>query len=249
VSISGYGCSGPNVDAPVFDTILQAASGLSVLEARGEQPTALRSFIADKTTATYAVQAVTAALFARSQTGRGARIDLAMLDVMAHFNFPDLLQERTFLEEPLAPVSPPPVPAILQTMDGHVCIAPVRGGQIAATVTCVGHPEWVEVLKAITSPSAMIAELVERVGACTRTRTTKGCLKLFEDAGVPAVSVLTADEHLADAQTVHNELYGVTSSPVGPIRRVRYPARVDGAPLPWVTPATDPEDGKNPSRR
>ncbi|MEI7547979.1 MAG: CoA transferase [Actinomycetota bacterium] len=246
LSISGFGDSGPRAAAPVFDALLQASSGLATLETRGEHPNVLRSFVADKTTATYATQAILAALIARARTGRGGRLDLAMLDVMAHFNFPDLFQERTFLEPVQLPVPPPPPSAIVPTLDGYVCIAPVTGGHLGALARCLGHPEWIAHLKAIETPRQLITEIIRLATTETATRTTTDCIRLFADADVPATEVRTADEHLIDAQTVHNRLYDSAASPVGPIRRVRHPLTVGGAMLPRVGPyPTGPESQTN----
>ncbi|MGE0304373.1 MAG: CaiB/BaiF CoA transferase family protein [Acidimicrobiia bacterium] len=239
VSISGFGATGPRAAGPVFDTILQATSGMSVLESRTESPTVLRSYLADKITAMYGVQAILSALVRRDRTGLGGHVEIAMLDAMAHFNFPDLFQERTFIDDELRPVTPPPTPAILRTVDGHVCIAPVQGRQIAAAVSCLGHPEWISKLKAIGSGAELIAELVRLAEPETRLLTSDECVQRFSDADVPATRVLTPDEHLVDKQTLHNGLYDEVPTAFGRIRRVRHPMLIDGTTLPHLAPLSE----------
>ena len=70
LAISGFGTSGPKSNEPVFDTLLQGASGFVTAEAGDGPPRNLRSYIADKISATFAAQAVLAALFARESTGK-----------------------------------------------------------------------------------------------------------------------------------------------------------------------------------
>jgi crotonobetainyl-CoA:carnitine CoA-transferase CaiB-like acyl-CoA transferase len=236
VAITGFGDSGPESGAPVFDMLLQAISGLASLESTDGTPTPLRSYIADKSAASFAAQAVLAALFERERTGQGTRIDVSMLDVMAYFNFPDLCQDRTFLDADAPGNLPRGRSGILATSDGFVAVSPVSGRQISATVQAAGHPEWRDDLRAVTNPSALINELYGRLETVTATSTTAEWLQRFRDADVPAAPALTADEHFAHRQTVHNELYSEGSSPAGPIRKIRHPALFDGAPLAGVTP-------------
>jgi crotonobetainyl-CoA:carnitine CoA-transferase CaiB-like acyl-CoA transferase len=198
------------------------------MEADDAHPTALRSLVADKTTAVFATQAILAALFQRCRTNVGTHIDLAMLDVMSYFDFPDLCQDRTFLD----PEAPRDLrrtrSALLRTEDGFVAISPVSGRQIGNTCGAVGHPEWKDDLKQITEPTTLMNELYNRVESVTVTAPTSHWLELFAEFDVPAAPVLDADEHFADPQVLHNRVYTTSGSPAGPVRRVRHPAIFDG---------------------
>ncbi|HEX4865651.1 MAG TPA: CoA transferase, partial [Acidimicrobiales bacterium] len=77
--ISGYGGEGPGTGGPVFDLIVQAASGLMDALAESNRPKVLPGYPVDKFTAMMAAQAVTAALFARERRGVGDRIDISLL--------------------------------------------------------------------------------------------------------------------------------------------------------------------------
>lgn len=82
LSVSAYGQTGPMQDRPGFDPVLQAESGMMSLtgEADGEPMRHALSLV-DTMTGIQAVAAVCAALLARGQSGKGQRIDLALMDM------------------------------------------------------------------------------------------------------------------------------------------------------------------------
>jgi formyl-CoA transferase len=83
-SISGFGRIGPDAMRPGYDLIAQGEAGvMDVTGAPDGPPTKVGTSIADLVTGLYATQAVLAALMRRDRTGRGARVDVAMLDAMA----------------------------------------------------------------------------------------------------------------------------------------------------------------------
>jgi crotonobetainyl-CoA:carnitine CoA-transferase CaiB-like acyl-CoA transferase len=238
VAITGFGTTGPSAAKPVFDILLQAASGLAASEGSDARPTAMRSIIADKTTAVFAANAVLAALVRRATTGRGSRIDLAMLDVLAYFDFPDLGQDRTFLDVDAPNELARGRSGLLETSDGFIAVSPVSGQQIGAAVTAVGHPEWKAELKRVGDPTELTNVLYDLLESETRTRPTAHWVDVFHRNDVPAAAVLTIDEHLADEQVRNNELYWSSPSPAGEVRQVRFPLRLDGLLLdrPGVAP-------------
>ena len=91
LSITGYGQDGPKADRPGYDYIFQGMGGLMSYTGRADgEPGAgpLRAGVAvvDLTTGMYATSAVLAALFQRNQTGKGAYLDIALLDVAVAMN-------------------------------------------------------------------------------------------------------------------------------------------------------------------
>ena len=82
-SISGFGQSGPRRAEPGYDAMMQAEGGLmSITGAPGGSPFRLGVAIGDIATGMFAVQGILAALLVRERTGRGQRIDIAMLDAV-----------------------------------------------------------------------------------------------------------------------------------------------------------------------
>ncbi|MDB5407475.1 MAG: hypothetical protein JWL84_2387, partial [Rhodospirillales bacterium] len=79
-SISGFSEDGPYSELPAFDTMGQALSGVLSLFVDPADPRMRGPTITDQMTSMQACSAVLAALFERQRTGRGARIDLSMLE-------------------------------------------------------------------------------------------------------------------------------------------------------------------------
>ncbi len=82
-SISGYGQTGPWRDRAALAHVVHATSGLMHLE-RGatEEPRVLYLQVADILAGTHAFGAISAALLRRAHTGRGAYLDVSMLEAL-----------------------------------------------------------------------------------------------------------------------------------------------------------------------
>ena len=99
-SLSGFGAEGPYRDRSAYDTVIQAYAGLAANQADPADgvPVFLRQTAADKITALYAAQAITAALFARAMGKGGQHVELAMMDAVASFLWADSAGNEVLLE-------------------------------------------------------------------------------------------------------------------------------------------------------
>jgi crotonobetainyl-CoA:carnitine CoA-transferase CaiB-like acyl-CoA transferase len=80
-SISGFGQEGPDRGKPGYDLILQAITGLmKVSAAPGGPPVKCGFPVADMMAASFASQAILAALYRRTRTGEGARIEISLIE-------------------------------------------------------------------------------------------------------------------------------------------------------------------------
>lgn len=236
--IDGLGPDGPDADQPVFDSIVQARSGMTHTNDAG--PTLAPSYLADKVAAAMASQAILAALVQRGRDRVGRRVTISMLDATCYMNFPDVFARRTFvdLDQPvearnrmLGAVRRP-----LRASDGWLVVTPVTADQIRRACTAVGHEAWGIELLEITDPEELATEFAKRIESVTVTSGLDHWCRTFARYDVPAAACLTIDEHLADPQVVHNEIYGVSEWPAfGRVRHVRYPASFD-SPLPAALP-------------
>ncbi|HSV83119.1 MAG TPA: CoA transferase [Ramlibacter sp.] len=225
-SITGFGADGPLADQPAYDALLQGRTGLAFYEAAGGTPQASNSYLVDKIVATFCAQMVLAALIKRDRAGKAVHLQTSMLDIVSYFNFPDMLQNLTYVDD-TTPVSYTPQP-VLATSDGHIVLSPVTGKQLGRTLEAVGHPEWKEDFKRITDKRAMTRTFFERVAEPLKAKTSAEWVAIFTELDVPVAPVSQPREHLQDPQVLHNRIYSELDTPSGRIRAPRYPAQIDG---------------------
>src|SRR5207249_926816 len=80
-SISGFGRTGPKSELPGYDFAIQALSGLmSITGPADGPPCKVGVAVSDILTGLYAAVAILACFHARSRSGHGYAIDMALLD-------------------------------------------------------------------------------------------------------------------------------------------------------------------------
>ena len=99
---------GPAAHRPSYDTVAQAASGYLSLLVNPGNPRVVGPAIADAVTGFYAAYGVLGALFERSRTGVGRKVEVSMLEAMAHFNL-DAFTHFYSVGEVMGPYSRPSV--------------------------------------------------------------------------------------------------------------------------------------------
>ena len=99
-SLSGFGAVGPYKDRSAYDTVIQAYAGFAANQADPEDgtPVFLRQTAADKVTALYTSQAVTAALFARERGAGGQHVQVSMADAVTSYLWADAAGNEVLLD-------------------------------------------------------------------------------------------------------------------------------------------------------
>jgi len=87
--ISGYGNDGPHRDRKAYDLLIQSEAGFLSVTGTADDTAKAGNSIADIAAGMYAYTNILAALIQRGRTGRGAHIDVSMLEALAEWmSFP-----------------------------------------------------------------------------------------------------------------------------------------------------------------
>ncbi|MCU8647234.1 CoA:oxalate CoA-transferase, partial [Escherichia coli] len=85
-SSSGFGHTGPLKDAPAYDTIIQAMSGIMMETGYPDAPPVrVGTSLADLCGGVYLFSGIVSALYGREKSQRGAHVDIAMFDATLSF--------------------------------------------------------------------------------------------------------------------------------------------------------------------
>ena len=83
--ISGYGGDGPYAGRKAYDLLIQSESGFLSVTGTPETPSKAGNSIADISAGMYAYSSILAALLQRAKSGRGAHIDVSLLETMVEW--------------------------------------------------------------------------------------------------------------------------------------------------------------------
>ena len=90
--ISGYGEDGPYRDKKAYDLLIQSEAGFLSVTGTEADPVKAGCSIADIAAGMYAYSNILAALLQRQQTGRGAHLDISMLESLVEWmSYPAVL--------------------------------------------------------------------------------------------------------------------------------------------------------------
>jgi crotonobetainyl-CoA:carnitine CoA-transferase CaiB-like acyl-CoA transferase len=246
VSISGVGERGPYAKKRVYDPIIQGLSGFADLQAdpRTRRPQMIRTIVADKTTAIFAAQAITAALFARERTGEGQHIRLAMLDTMIAYLWPEAMTQYTVVGREAATADPTARPdLIFETADGYITVGTISDSEWQGFCAASGRPGLAEDPR-FNTPGGRSVNATERIllmAEIIKQRPTAEWLQRLDANDVPSAPVLRRNEVIANDQVRARELIvemdhpdiGRVRQPVPAARFDRTPARIQG-PAPRI---------------
>jgi crotonobetainyl-CoA:carnitine CoA-transferase CaiB-like acyl-CoA transferase len=243
VSISGVGESGPYARKRVYDPIIQGLSGFADLQAdpKTRRPQMIRTIVADKTTAIFAAQAVTAALFARERTGEGQHIRLAMLDTMIAYLWPEAMTQYTVIGREATTADPTARPdLIFETADGYITVGTISDSEWQGFCAASGRPALAEDPR-FNTPGGRAVNATERIllmAEIIKGRPTAEWLQRLDANDVPSAPVLRRNEVITNEQVLARELIAEFDHPdIGRIRQPKPAARFDRTPAAIRGPA------------
>lgn len=243
VSMSGYGESGPYVNRPGQDLILQAMSGAMLSAGRaGEAPTPAGQYLVDAVTAYTAFEGALAALFHRERTGEGQLVEVNMLDAITTIQMQELSvftvggkkQERS--AEPHAHVFIRSPYGAFATSDGYIVLSFPSLRKLGEIIGEDSFLHMDDEVDSWTRRDEIFAKTRDKLTA----KTSAEWLKLFEEAGIWAGPVYGYADLVSDPQIAHNGTFveyehpteGRVKTPGFPIKFSKTPSKVErGAPL------------------
>src|ERR1700724_3142749 len=200
-SFSAFGHGGPRREQTAYDHVIQATSGIMAMTGTKDvHPVKFGSPAIDYATGTTGAFALAAALFQRERTGRGQRIDMAMLDVAM------VLMGSHVTGYLRNGVHPKPhgtrhnhaTNGAYQTKDGLVMLGASNLRQQRRLWTVLGRPDMIKRTNDERDEDhdreiAVLSELM-------LTRTADEWEEFLQARHVPAARVRTMGEALADPQ-------------------------------------------------
>lgn len=208
VSISGFGQTGPEAGRAAVDSLIQAYSGMMVMNATPDGvPQRSGMIIVDVLTGLYAYQAIAGALIRRMRFGRGDVLDINMVQSAAAFQMAKIME---FCEAGGAP-QPLYVPAGgFRTADGYITISGMRKEHFESICQVLGvdefatDPRWPSQQDRVEHAD----EINARLQAEFLKRPSDEWLAHLAQAGVMAEKVRSYGEWLREPHVV--ETGGVT---------------------------------------
>ena len=231
---SGYGESGPYLERPGQDLLLQGLSGImSVTGRSGVSPTPLGVAIADQLGSYHMVYGILAALYHREKTGRGQKIEVDLFRALiAHQTqeFVTTLNTGRVFERPNSGIAHPGMPApfgVYRTKDGFLNIAM---NPFAKLVEALEAPE----LARLDDAEALFDrrdEVHAAIEAVTQTRTTATWMERLLSFDLWCGEVLRQEEVPEDPQVKHMNAFTSYQHPViGEVQTVNVPITLSETP-------------------
>ena len=242
--LTGFGTSGPYSHRRVYDTVIQAQSGLAASQTglNDDQPKFLKQLVCDKVTAYTACQAITAALFARSRGAGGQHLELSMLDACIAFLFVDGADHEVILDgDHSGPQSVAANNTPLAFDGGFAAVTVPTDKEFHGLARAMGVDSSDPGLATVRDRTANRekAMAVHRAVRQNATRlTVSEAEALLEANQVPFGIVRAVNEIQNDPQVIANGIFSEFDHPAaGRVRHHRPPTRFHGTPTELREPA------------
>jgi len=209
-AMPGYGQSGPYIEMPAFDPLLQARSGAMAGQGGpGQAPVYLRVPISDNSGATLGAYAVALGLYQREKTGKGQYVYGSLLNSTMAMQSGEFISYDGKPEETrMDYVGVDATYRMYRTRDGWIFLACKDDSSWSALCTVVGREDLVNDPRFSTSDRRRenAEELSAILEPLFRRRTSRRWLNLLEKAGVLCSPVNYSRDLFEDPHVLANDL-------------------------------------------
>ncbi|WP_144107100.1 CaiB/BaiF CoA transferase family protein [Paraburkholderia sp. BCC1886] len=209
VSITGFGPDGPYRARAGSDSVIQALSGMMVMNRDGAgTPRRIGMLAVDAACGVYAAQSVGAALFAQAKSGLGRRLDISLLAVAASLQTIPILDHFMFAGEKRVPVTVPS--GTFQTADGFINVTALRNEMFFGLCRALGQDEWVSHPDWATNEQRLqhAADINARIADVLVGATTASWVERLQAQDVLCAAVNDYDAFVDDPQVRHAQVFG-----------------------------------------
>ncbi|MCR4399193.1 MAG: CoA transferase, partial [Firmicutes bacterium] len=241
---SGFGHTGPYSRKPCYDQIAQGMGGImSITGHPGGPPTRVGASVGDITAGLFTAIGILAALRHRDLTGKGQKVDVAMLDcqvailenAIARYFVQGKSPGRIGNRHPsLTPFTS------IETKDGYMNIAVGNDPMWVRFCKAIGVPGLAEDPRFTTNPlrTQNWGQLEPVLAGVFRTKTTAEWISALEAAGVPCGPINTIEEVVNDPQVKAREMVVKVAHPgIGEVMMAGVPVKFSATPCSVRTPA------------
>jgi crotonobetainyl-CoA:carnitine CoA-transferase CaiB-like acyl-CoA transferase len=242
-AISGFGESGPEASRPGYDLIVQGESGVMDLTGFPDgPPVKVGTSIADLVSGMAAAHGITLALLARERTGRGQKVEISMLDVMAslltyqaglHWNGSGRPTRKGNQHPSIVPYE------VFRARDAYLTVGAANNSLWERFCGALGRPELARDPRFETEADRVANrdQLVPLLDEVLERRSADEWLVALERAGVPAGRIKTVAEVCASPQLKARGMVVTLDHPkAGPVTVMGVPIRLADTPGAPVAP-------------
>jgi itaconate CoA-transferase len=244
-AVSGYGSAGPYVRKKAYDMLIQAEAGLLSITGTPEAPSRVGISVADIAAGMYAYSGILTALLARATTGAGAALEVSLFDALAEWMGAPAYYTSYGGSEPArsgaahATIAPYELFVSQDGVEIYLAVQNAREwsrfcDQVLARPDVAGDPRFTTNSMRVlhrTDLHALIA------GVFAELRATE-ILDRLELADIACARRNSLEEFINHPQLTDRECWRTVDSPIGPLRALRPPVRMEGV---------DPVMGRIPS--
>ena len=203
-TVTAFGAGGPWSHKHGFDGIGQVMSGAAYMTGTLEQPYRAAVAWVDCGTASLAAFGTLAALMARGKTGRGQKVEGALLRTAVAFNNPTLVEQQVAQPNRVATVNRGQTSApsdLYRTRDGWILTAAIGEPMFARWAALMGERHWLgdPRFKDDLARGDNGEAISKRMAEWTATRTTAEALAGLEGTKIPAAPLYSPQQALEDA--------------------------------------------------
>jgi len=233
-NVTGYGSSGSYADRKAYDLLIQSEVGMLAVTGTNDTPCKVGVSVADIAAGMYAYSGILTALLARKDTGTGTVVDVSLFDALGEWmGYPAYYTayggsqpERTGARHAtIAPYGP------YRTSDGAIGIAVQSHHEwIRFCTDVLRRPEIATDDRFQTNPlrARNVDALTDVIDSIFAPLTSTEVLSRLEATGLASARVNTVDEFVRHPQLAAADCWRHVDSPVGPIKALRPPARLEG---------------------